>query len=361
MEDVYIIDYCSNNCLSHVQILLQAGSAEAPISATKASNIAPPVSPTGAIQAMPMVPYWWAAFAVAQSVAAASQSTPRQMGENGAAPVQPDFNTIVAATLAALNSGTGMNPNMWMNMMPNMANMTNMANMANMGNKPQIPGMVAAPEQQQQQAPTLAHSAAWPTPTSESAPHKPAASLVGAPAQPQALRRSSSMTMNGHPHGTHGLPSSSPMKSGTLNVDMSRAQMNGKIPAGMPSNRGKYPTGLPNGGLTRSGSGMTQMSQMHASVDGMESTSTTLSLGLATHQSQSRQAEQMRKPATSLRFFPTIGNGVQGFLGPRVGAHQSEAAALATEARRRRRELKRTKSLQSQLQQEKKLASAKSL
>jgi hypothetical protein len=87
------------------------------------------------------------------------------------------------------------------------------------------------------------------------------------------------------------------------------------------------------------------------------STSTTLSLGLGSH---SQQQQQMRKPA-NLRFFPTIGNGVQGYLGPRLGVYQTEAAALATEARRRRRELKRTKSLQSQLEQEKKLASVRTL
>lgn len=237
-------------------------------------------------------------------------------------------------------------------------------NMSNMLNKPQMSEMVATPEQQQQQ-PTLALSGARPIPTSEAAPHKPAASMAGAPAQPQGLGRSP-MAVNGHLH-----PRGSPMRSGALNVDpcvtVSRSPMNGKIPAGMPStfhSRGKYQTGLPTGGpapLSRSGSGMSQMTQLHGSADGIVSTSTTLSLGLGIHQSLPGRTEQMRKPATNLQFFPTIGNGVQGLLGPRLGTYQSEAAALATEARRRRRELKRTKSLQSQLQQEKKLTSAKSL
>ncbi|KAG0588461.1 hypothetical protein KC19_2G244800 [Ceratodon purpureus] len=382
------------------QIVLQAGSAEAPLSSTKASDAASPVPPTGPIQGMPMIPYWWA-FALAQMAAATQSATPPQMGEPGAAPAAPDMNSVIAATVAAFNNGAGMNPNMWMNMMsgmptmpniPTMPNMSTMPSMPNMsGNKLQIPGAVAAEaEQQAQQQPTLAHSAARPTPTLDSAPHKPAASMAAAqPVQPQALGRSA-MTMSGHPHAG-GLSSSSPMKSGILNVDpsvtMSRPHMNGsmKIPAVIPSNpssRGKYQTGLVNGGpsplirsssgtLIRSSSGMSQMShipqmsQMHASADGMPSTSTNLSLGLATHQSlPGRMDQQMRKPVSAsanLRFFPTIGNGVQGFLGPRVGAYQSEAAALATEARRRRRELKRTKSLQSQLQQEKKLASVKSL
>lgn len=216
--------------------------------------------------------------------------------------------------------------------------------MGNMTNKTLMSGMVPALVEQTHQ-PTMAHSA--PRPAEVALPQKPAAAEER---PPQALGRTTSLPVSGHPY-------SSPVKVvGMTNLDsMSRSQMNGKIPAGIPSNtnsRVKYQ--LTNGApLVRSVSGLTP--QVH---DGIASASTTLSLGVSSHRTNEQQ--QMRKPG-NLRFFPTIGNGVQGYLGPRLGVYQSEAAALATEARRRRRELKRTKSLQSQLQQEKKLASVKSL
>lgn len=330
-----------------------------------------------------MYPYWWA-FALAQSVAAASQSSaaPQMVGEPGAAAalaLPPDFNTVFAATVAAFNSGAGVNPNMWMSMMGNMAN------------KAQIPGMVPALDQHhhQQQQPSLPHSAPRPAGTVGATPQKlPATSLAATTSMAQQTPQVSGrplITVNGHPFPSGCPSSSSPMKAGMTNLDtcapaMPRLQPNGKMLAGMPSipsSRVKFQvTNLPNGGapapLMRSTSGMSQMTQMHVNGDGMASASTTLSLGLGSgshqsHQShhavrieQQQQLQQIRKPA-NLRFFPSIVNGVQGFLGPRLGGYQSEAAALATEARRRRRELKRTKSLQSQLQQEKKLASVKSL
>lgn len=274
-----------------------------------------------------MLPYWWA-FAVAQSVAAAtSQSSagPPQMGcepiaaaAAAGAALPSDFNTVFAATVAALNNGAGLNSNMWVNMMGNMTN---------------NPGMVPPLDPKHQ--PTLAHSA-------------PRATEVSPP-KPDGAAERTSMPVNSHPY-----QSSSPVKAGMTNHV---SQMNGKIPAGLPNNlnsRVKYQ--LTNNQapspLVRSVSGV------HVPGDSMATASTTLSLGLGAHTGRTEQ--QMRKPG-NLRFFPTIGNGVQGFLGPRLGVYQSEAAAMATEARRRRRELKRTKSLQNQLQQEKKLASVKSL
>lgn len=271
-----------------------------------------------------MLPYWWA-FALAQSVAAAtSQSAagPPQMGcepvaaaAAAGAALPSDFNTVFAATVAALNSGAGLNSNMWVNMMGN------------------NPGTVPPLDANHQ--PTLAHSAPRAT---EASPPKPDGTAERTP-----------MPVNSHPY-----QSSSPVKAGMTNHV---SQMNGKIPAGLPNNlnsRVKYQ--LSNNQapspLVRSVSGM------HVPGDGMATASTTLSLGLGAHSGRTEQ--QMRKSG-NLRFFPTIGNGVQGFLGPRLGVYQSEAAAMATEARRRRRELKRTKSLQNQLQQEKKLASVKSL
>lgn len=320
-----------------MQILAQAASAETPVSTTtEASTMASPMPATGPIQGVPMLPYWWA-FALAQSVAAASQSAAAapQMNEPSAA-LPPDFNTVFTATVAAFNSGAALNPNMWMSMMGNMNNQT------------QIPGIVPPLDQKQ---PNLAHSAPKPV---EASPQKPT-TMAAAAAERQALGRTP-IPVNGHPYPS---VSSSPVKADMTNLDpMPRLLMNGKIPAGIPCNpssRAKYQVNNAPSPLVRSVSGM---QQMHVSGDGMAATSTTLSLGLGSH--QSGRTEPMRK-AGNLRFFPSIGNGVQGFLGPRLGAYQSEAAALATEARRRRRELKRTKSLQSQLQQEKKLASVKSL
>ncbi|XP_024394866.1 uncharacterized protein [Physcomitrium patens] len=319
------------------QILLQSGSAETSLPANDGGNSASPAPAAGPVGGMPMLPYWWA-FALAQSVAATQSSGVPQLPEGVVVP--PDFNVVFAATVAALNNGAAMNPNMWMNLMGNMS-------------KAQVPGMVAAPDQQA----TLTHSAARPSVTSELPP-------AGGTDRFQVLGRSPVAKSSA---------SSSPMK-GVTNTDatviMSKpsSQVSGKIPSGLPSmlstshSRGKYQVaslGAPaSHSLQTTGSGMTQY---HVAGDGIASASTTLSLGPGSHQlQQSGRMDQLRK-AGNLRFFPTIGNGVQGFLGPRVGAYQSEAAAKATEARRRRRELKRTKSLQSQLQQEKKLVSTKSL
>lgn len=325
------------------QIPLQAESLDAPVSSSKGSATASPAPATGPVGGIPMLPYWWA-FALAQSVGATQSSGTPQMP--GGAVMPPDFNAVFAATVAAFNNGAAMNPNMWMNLVANMS-------------KGQAPGIVAAPDQQ----PSLAHSAARPAGTPE-LPQKPSASMSGGTDRSQGLGMSP-MTKN--------YVSASPMK-GVANADPvvalsgSSPQTSRKISVGLPSmpsshqSRGKYQVARlrtpASHSLQRTGSGMTQY---HVAGDGTVSTSITLSLGLGSHQlHHPGRTEQMRKPG-NLKFFPTIGNGVKGFLGPRVGAFQSEAAAKATEARRRRRELKRTKSLQSQLQHDKKLVSAISL
>lgn len=283
-----------------MQILIQA---EAPVASIlrSSNNITPSLMPPTAssAQGMQMMPYWWA-FALAQSVAATSKSTsaavPPRVGEAGAvaAALPPDFNTIIAATVAAFSREAGSDANVWMSMVGNMS--------ANRSFSPEMA-----------------------LPVAQKRPTEPACAAADErPPPPQLLGRTTSMPVSGYPY-----PTSSSMNDNPKGTIVKYHLTNGAQ-------------------LVRS------ISHSYAAVT---STSTTLSLGLGSH---SQQQQQMKKPA-NLRFFPIIGNGVQGYLGPRLGVYHTEAAALATEARRRRRELKRTKSLQSQLEQEKKLASVRTL
>lgn len=329
-----------------LQLVLQAGSQEkAPAPSRSGSIVTPPAAPI-ASGGLPMLPYWWA-FAFAQSLAASQSSAPQ--GGEGAL-LAPEINSMLGATLAAFNNGKGMDLDSWMSMMGSLSNVNHFA------------GKIPASEEHS----TLTNSSARPSTSLESptfSPQKFVDLMTGGSVRPHVSGKAyptsnyregcpSSGSMDGVMKSdsciggsrTQGYENAQVLSTTTFSKLGDKVQVTGMTPATMSS--GVHP---------RSIAGMIESNAALASAS-----SSLPQVMTSSQQALPGRMEHMRKSA-NLGFYPSIGNGVHGFLGPSRGNYQSGSAALATEARRRRRELKRTKSLQSKQQQGKRLASTRTL
>lgn len=326
--------------------MLQAGSKEkAPVSTRPGSMITPPVAPI-ASGGLPILPHWWA-FALAQSFAASQSSAP----QGGEGPLSaPEINSMLGATLAAFNNGKGMDLNSWMSMMGSLLNINPFA------------GKIPASEEHS----TLTNTSARPSPSLESpmfSPQKSVDLITGGSVRTHVSGKAHPMSNN-----REGCPSSGSMEGVMKSescVGGSRLQGYENVQVLSTTTFSKLGDKVPVTGLTPA----TMSAGLHPrSIAGIVESNTARGSASSSfpqvmtscQQALPGQMEHLRKSG-NLAFYPSIGNGVHGFLGPSRGNYQSGSAALATEARRRRRELKRTKSLQSKQQQGKRLASTRTL
>lgn len=329
---------------------LQAGHREALFASTNPENLETAVPTHGGLS---LTPYWWA-FALAQA-AAAGQSLTLQANEST---LGPDCNPMVAAAAtmaAAINSGMGMNPNLWLAL-----------NSSSLATINLFTGEVPASGQQ----PTFSMAPARLATTVES----PSVSsrILDVPmaaepdrnvmlgnlymAQNQEDLRSSYLRAEGvakpEPHSiiSRLQLSGNAQVAGLITVSQSAEKSH--IPGLSSISHSSSLNNLPV-------SGMMMHSTLGPGPEG-PGASTTLSFSRTSGQPNSARLTHTGTLGNS-GYYPSFQSGGQRYLGENPGLvrAQSATAALATEARRRRRELKRTKSLQSR--QGQRLAKTRSL